>query len=176
MRILIVALAACWTGTAPVPPPSTTQAPAARPRLEITLSRTACFGNCPVYRLQIHDSGNFEWTGERNVETVGTRTGALAAADLEVIDRAITDSQFFQRDNSGQLQEGPQCVKSGNTTSCSWKSVVICSDTSHTVLTIRRGSRTHTIDNAHCSDEPDEITMLENEIVYRSKIAEWIGD
>ncbi|WML33352.1 DUF6438 domain-containing protein [Clostridium sp. OS1-26] len=38
---------------------------------KITLERTACFGACPEYIIEIDNTGKVKWTGIRNVSKLG---------------------------------------------------------------------------------------------------------
>jgi hypothetical protein len=44
----------------------------------LTLERTPCLGNCPVYRLVIHSNGRVDWTGERFVAVEGAAHRCVA--------------------------------------------------------------------------------------------------
>jgi len=178
---LLAGLAGCWTGSPPPPPSPPPSPPVVEhrplPRLEIHYQRTMCLGRCPVFELTIHPSGRFEWTGERFVAVVGTRTGQLAPRDLEAIDRALGRARFFERDETGHFPVKPACVRSGNTTSCSFTSVTFCTDTSHSVIEVKRGARRNRVDDAHCSNDDDaSLAALEALIVDRTRIVDWIGE
>jgi hypothetical protein len=65
---------------------------------ELTLSRTACSGSCPVYTLTLHRDGRVHFTGVRDVALVGTtdwRMESLYARHL-----------FTEFERSGFLQLG----------------------------------------------------------------------
>jgi len=42
--------------------------------LRITLSRSLCYGRCPVYEVEIHGDGTFLYDGKLNVDAKGKRT------------------------------------------------------------------------------------------------------
>lgn len=182
-RIALAALAvasaawtgACWTGGST---PAAAPAPAMvreRPPLELSLARGPCFGTCPVFEVAIRDDGRVEWLGKAHVAVLGLRTRQIERAALDALDRELEAARFFDRDPAGHLPRKPSCVRRGNTMSCSFVSETICSDTSHTILTVRRGDRTHRIENAHCSDEDTALAALEAEILERAGVADWIG-
>jgi hypothetical protein len=174
-RAALVLLAGCWTAagarTAEPAPEST----AAGPDLEILLERTACFGRCPVFELAIRSDGRVDWTGEEHVAAIGRRTGRIRRDALESLDHEVALVRFFERDRYGKLPREPVCVTQGNTRSCTFTSETICGDTSRTILTVRRGARSHRIDVAHCSDDDPALDELEARIIARSGAAAWIG-
>ncbi len=174
-RAALVLLAGCWTGAGTPDATPEPALPRTRPALEITLERGPCFGTCPVFKLAIRDDGRVDWLGEEHVAALGSRTRVIARAELEALDREIDAARFFERDRFGRLPRKPVCVTRGNTRSCTFSSVMICSDSSHTILTVRRGRRSHRIDNAHCSDEDEALAELEQRILERAGAAAWIG-
>ena len=181
MRLGLVLLAGCWTGSEPGPRTPEPEPPHTRAHadVEITLARTMCFGSCPVWKLTIHRDGNVEWLGEANVAAIGARARRMAVSDLALLDHEIDVARVFERDKFGHLPVKPTCVHSGQTTSCTFSSVTICSDTSHTILTVRRdgpsGGKTQTIDDSHCDDDDPALDVLEERIIMRARATEWIG-
>jgi hypothetical protein len=177
--LVLVLLAGCWIGTEARPPAQTPAPvparPSGRPPLEISLERTACLGRCPVYKIAIRDAGRVEWRGAANVAAPGPRTRPIQRADVDALDRELAAARFFDRDAFGFLPKEPVCVTSGNTRSCSFTSYTLCSDTSRTILTVRRGSLQHRIENDHCSDEDPALAELERRIIERAGVAPWIG-
>ncbi|HUS33148.1 MAG TPA: DUF6438 domain-containing protein [Kofleriaceae bacterium] len=175
---MLVALAGCWTSSAPVErvtPPANTAPPEARPmRFRVELERTACMGRCPIYKVTIHGSGRVEWDGVENVLAIGhVDRPQLARRDLEKLARQIDDAKFFDRNEYGQLETGPVCTTTGNTTTCSY-SAHFCSDTTHAKITVTRNGRTHTIDNDHCDEKPG-IDELEQAIDELARTGELVG-
>jgi hypothetical protein len=174
----LVLLAGCWTGPVrePAAPPEPAPAPKPVRAFELELSRGPCFGRCPVFRVHVRGDGRVTWEPERNTAVTGKREHRISAADVAAIERALDAAQFFDRDPFGQLKRGPTCVRTGNTTSCSFTSVTICSDTSHTIIAVRRGGKSHRVDNAHCSDEDAALNELEETILDRTGVRAWIGE
>lgn len=182
MRGVVLATAlvvgACWTGSdAPVAEPAVVAKRAApRPvRLRVELERTACFGFCPTYTVVIHGDGRVDWAGRANVLAVGHRRGRVSGAELEELSRLLDRVRFFERDEVGELPTRPECTTTGSTTTCSFAtSASICSDTSHTIVSVTRGMQTHTIDNDNCNELP-ELEVLEDFIDRIANTGAWIG-
>ena len=175
--LLLVTLAACWTGAVaePVPEPP---APKAREHanvdLEIKFRRTACFGMCPVYEVTLQHDGMLRYYGRTNVSQTGERTRRLTHAQMLELSRAVDHVEFFELDNSGHPQQHQGCTTVGGTTTCSFGRVVVCSDTSHSIVTVNRPRHnlSHTIDDAHCTDD-NAAVPLEQRI--EELVSPWVG-
>ncbi|HEY5925028.1 MAG TPA: DUF6438 domain-containing protein [Kofleriaceae bacterium] len=179
-RVLVAALVmgACWTGAEPAPiePARVPSRPVVEPvALRFELERTMCFGACPVYRVVIAGDGRVEWTGAAHVIAMGKRYGKVTRGELKELSRRLDDSRFFERDGLGELPQKMECQTIGSSKTCSFgTSFSICSDTSHTIFTATRGSRTHKIDNAHCNDNP-ALDELEGYVDRITNTRAWIG-
>ena len=53
--------------------------------LIISLQRTACFGTCPIYKIEIFSNGNGVYTGKRFVENIGVTKFSLSETQLNLI-------------------------------------------------------------------------------------------
>jgi hypothetical protein len=160
---LLAIVTACWTG--PVPDPVAPDQPAPRTPhrdvdLEIKLRRTACFGRCPVFDVSISHDGTLRYVGRQNVAEVGERSRKLTRGQMVVLARAVDHVHFFELDDQGHepVDQGCRTIgtpQGGTTTTCSFKSFSLCSDTSHTIVTVSRPRQggTHTIDDAHCAED-----------------------
>lgn len=177
--VLIAGLAGCWTGSsAPRDTPPTNSAPAEtqRPmRFRVVLERLSCLGSCPVYKVTIHGDGRVDWEGIENVVAMGRMDGKrqVSRPALEHLARMIDDARFFERNDFGELENGPVCTTVAGTTTCSY-SAHFCTDTPHTKITVSQRGVTHSIDNDHCDDKPG-IDELEAEIDRMAGTAGLIG-
>ena len=63
--------------------------------VSITMERTPCFGRCPVYRLDITDSGKVVYEGRGFVKERGRHEGSLPAADVQALAKEIEAAGFF---------------------------------------------------------------------------------
>ena len=63
----------------------TKNTPKAEVDLIITLQRTACFGTCPIYKIEIYTDGSGTYTGTRFVENIGVTEFSLSATQLNLI-------------------------------------------------------------------------------------------
>lgn len=174
--VLVPLCAACWTAAVPESTPP--DQPALKPRREIDLAielrRTECFGKCPVFDVTVDPDGTVHYLGRANVAVVGQRTRRVPRAQMQELALLVERSRFFELDRSGRMPSDNGCVTTGTTTTCSFQSITVCSDTSHTVLAVsypRRG-REHSIDDAHCTDD-GAAYQLEQRV--EDLVAPWIG-
>ena len=175
--LLLVTLAACWTGAVaePEPEPPTPKASGhANVDLEIKFRRSACFGMCPVYEVTLQHDGVLRYYGRANVAQTGERTRRLTRAQMLELSRAVDHVSFFDLDDTGHPPQHQGCTTVGGTTTCSFGTSVVCSDTSHTIVTVSRPRHnlTHTIDDPHCSDDA-AVEPLEQRI--EELVSAWVG-
>ena len=170
MRAAALVLAAC---AAPAPAPTianTRTAPPPAP-LEVTLQRTACMGRCPTYTVTIRGDGTVLWLGDSNVAVVGAQHHAIRAADIAELEKLIERAHFDDYDQNGNRK--PHCTRVGNANQCDFSDIVICTDTSSTIITVKRGAEVHKVQDEHCRASP--LDALEAEIDRISGDAAWIG-
>lgn len=132
----------------------------AAPYLRVRLERTACMGDCPTHTIEIDGPRRLARVSSHDDVDGSARVVRIGAKGMRTLDRAIAASQFFDRDEHGNLPLKPVCTNDGTTTTCSLgASISICSDTSHAILTVSRGIRSHTIDYDFCNDNPEIIGL-----------------
>ncbi len=54
-------------------------------KLIISLQKTACFGTCPIYKIEIFSDGSGIYTGTRFVENIGITKFSLSETQLNLI-------------------------------------------------------------------------------------------
>src|SRR6188508_3223081 len=66
----------------------------------INLSRTECYGTCPVFTVRVFATGDVEYEGKRFVMQKGLRRRHLEPAELDRLRRAVTEANVskLQRD------------------------------------------------------------------------------
>lgn len=64
--------------------------------LVISLRKTACFGSCPVYKLEIYDKGTVIYEGEKDVELKGKYRSEVSQKELENLIGEFEEKNFFQ--------------------------------------------------------------------------------
>lgn len=173
---MLAGIAGCWTGPVAEPVPEPVQRPAGDVfdvDLEIVLVRTPCFGMCPVYELHIYPDGRVHWYGRDNVAERGERTKRLARPRMQQLKRAVDHAQFFSLSGDAHEPAQPSCTRTpGGGMSCSFTTFSVCTDTSHSIITVRTRAREKRVDDAHCDDD-SAIGELEHQL--ESIAASWIG-
>lgn len=67
--------------------------------LSITLSRTACQLECPVYTVNVHGTGEVEYDGFRGVGVEGHRTVILPREKIEALAETLDKARFMSLDD-----------------------------------------------------------------------------
>jgi uncharacterized protein DUF6438 len=129
----------------------------------ITLQRTACFGECPVYKISIYEDGRVEFEGKEFVKTVGKAEGTISKSALEDLIREFEKIDYFNLDeNYGEGNKKCRELWTDNptaTTSLNWK------DQKKTV---------HHYYGCRGSAILDQLTDLENKIDKTVHTERWI--
>jgi hypothetical protein len=175
--LVVAVLPACWTGAVVQEhAPTSAPAPRARETFRVTLERTGCMGMCPTYRVDIDSRQHVaRFIGSENVAVEGERLVRVGDAALAALERKIEEVRFFDRDENGSLPVEQTCSSDGTTTTCTiGAKIMICTDSSHAIMTIRRGSKVHTVDDA-CKEDPDLVDLAA--LIDRiSRARQWVGD
>lgn len=73
---------------------------APRRAVTIAMERGPCFGRCPVYRVEVNDSGKVVYEGRGFVAERGRQEATIPAADVQALAKEIEAAGFFElRDN-----------------------------------------------------------------------------
>ncbi len=56
-----------------------------KPQLLASIERTACYGQCPMYKARFMDNGEVIYVGRRFVEKIGTYKGLISAEEIQAI-------------------------------------------------------------------------------------------
>ncbi len=77
-----------------------------------SIERTPCFGTCPIYKMEIYDSGYTEYYGKRFVDNVGRYYAIVDKDKLQAIkDRAIEIGYFdFKDEYPSQIADFPSTI------------------------------------------------------------------
>lgn len=177
--VLLAVVASCWTGSAPdetAPRSREVTVEPKRPPLRVRLERTPCLGSCPAYTVEIDRRQRVaRWSGRSDVAVVGEQAVKVSEADLSELSRTIDRIRFFDRDERGNLPVEPVCTSDGSTTTCTiGTSIAVCSHSTHAIVTVSRGARTHTVDHDYCNDNSELGELIE--LIDRiARSSEWIG-
>jgi len=67
--------------------------------LYLTIRKTPCYGQCPIYAADIYNSGYVVYEGKRFVENVGSYTGRLSPDALKSIRHLARTVDYFRFEN-----------------------------------------------------------------------------
>ncbi|MEY3368637.1 MAG: hypothetical protein RI973_1792 [Bacteroidota bacterium] len=80
------------------------ETPAAEPAEEaylfVAYEKTACFGRCPVYQVQLYSDGKATWNGRMNVSKLGNYEGRVSQEQLKAIRQKVHDVRFLDFENA----------------------------------------------------------------------------
>jgi hypothetical protein len=87
---------------------------AAGPQVVASIERTACFGQCPIYRATFYDNGEVRYVGRRFVEMTGTFTTLVSAEELAEIDAFAETVGYhgFKDAYPTPISDFPTCITS----------------------------------------------------------------
>lgn len=118
----------------------------------ITMERTACFGECPVYRVSIDSRGRVEFTGQRFVRVTGQQTARIPQERVGAILRTARRINFFAlRDRYTDT----------------------VTDMPTTFVTIRSGGRSKRVEDYFGA--PAGLKELEEQIDVEARTRRWIA-
>lgn len=115
LLFLSVGLAGCKTNEqSPSSEKETTQTMTAEqtePQLLASIERTACYGQCPMYKATFLDNGQLIYVGKRFVEKLGTYEGLLSEEEVLEIRNKIVEYRYFELDSlyPTPISDFPSC-------------------------------------------------------------------
>ncbi|MEZ5994860.1 MAG: DUF6438 domain-containing protein [Hyphomonadaceae bacterium] len=131
------------------------QAQPAASDVEITLSRSVCFGFCPDYTVTINGAGDVRYEGRAFVNAVGVRTATIPSQDVARL-IARFDAIGFERlrnEYRARITDIP----------------------TYTVSFTRDGHRKTVVDYGGTSEGmPEAVRALEDEIDRVAGTAQWV--
>jgi hypothetical protein len=119
--------------------------------LVITLERTACYGECPVYRVSIDASGKVTFQGTSFVRAKGLQTDTIPDSSVAALIATANRIGFFG------LRE-------------SYRAPI--TDLSTTIVTITAGGRTKRVEDYFSA--PGELKQFEHAIDEAARTQRWI--
>lgn len=124
--------------------------------LQITLSRSACYGTCPAYKIEIHGDGTVLYDGMFYVAHKGRHTAKISHASLmEIVD-------FFRKANYFSLRD-------------SYVSSVTDSPTYKTSISFDGVSKSVIDYVGQTEGMPSAVSEVEAAIDRLSGASKWIG-
>ena len=77
-----------------------------------SIQRTACYGQCPMYKATFMDNGEVIYIGKRFVENIGTYRTLISAEEVLDIKKKITEYDYFGLDSlyPTPITDFPSCI------------------------------------------------------------------
>lgn len=81
---------------------------------KITLERTECYGDCPIYKIEVFDSGKVNWDGVWNVAKMGEFEWNLSADQMNRLNDLIRNFDYinYEYDYTMTATDCPFCITS----------------------------------------------------------------
>jgi hypothetical protein len=128
----------------------------------ITLDRTACFGQCPVYHLSVAPDGTVLYQGSAHVPHLGPATGRIPPERVEALLSEIERAGYFSFAPRYTPAE-PACGR-------------YSTDSPSAITTVRVRARTKRIEHDYgCGASPGALTVLERRIDEVLGSGQWTG-
>lgn len=80
---------------------------------KISLERTACYGHCPIYKLDIFADGKVNYFGELFVRIEGFKSWQLSAESIEKLNEVIYKYDYFnikEQMVTMMSSDSPSCI------------------------------------------------------------------
>ncbi len=83
-----------------------------KPVLLASIQRTACFGQCPMYKTTYMDNGEVIHIGKRFVEKIGTYSTLLDVEEINSIKERAVEYGYFELDSlyPTPISDFPSCI------------------------------------------------------------------
>lgn len=121
----------------------------------ITLERTACFGSCPVYTVEIYADGTVKYNGEKFVQVMGEQTSQIDPQTVAAMVEAFYTAGYFDWNDFNSMT---------------------ISDQPSTITSVTRDGVTHRIDRyGGDSRAPLALIYLEQWVDLMANTAQWTG-
>lgn len=136
-------------------------------KVVITLERRGCYGECPIYRLQVSGDGKVSFYGQQFVQRTGNHTGKISPERLRKLVRAFEEAGYFSiRENYGY----------GGCSTRKLCATGFLNDApgADTAITLR--GRTHRVTHDYgCTCAPESLFKLEHAIDEIVGTDRWVG-
>jgi hypothetical protein len=128
----------------------------------ITLRRTACFGTCPVYSLEIYENGFIRYVGKQFVQVTGERRAVISQDAVENLVSHFLQAGYFTMEDHYETYKDSQ------------GRVMQISDLPTTYSSLRFGKQKKTVSDYAFA--PKALGELEREVDRVANTHQWIDD
>jgi len=116
LSLTLLSVQACKTNkevaSSAVEATSASQPMKTEPTLLASIERTACYGQCPMYKATFLDNGEVVYVGKRFVEKIGTYRTLLSEEEVRSIEKKIAETNYFSLDSlyPTPISDFPSCI------------------------------------------------------------------
>lgn len=159
-RILLALALLLATTSASAAPPGAAATGAGLRGASIVLRREACYGPCPIYRVEVRGDGRVRFAGEMFVRTKHPRPYRISRARARALFAAFEKAGFFAL---------PDVAAAG----CPCRAAT---DNPYAKLTLTVGGRTRTLEHDYgCRCVPETLPALARAVDDAARVGRWIG-
>src|SRR5262245_58326183 len=115
----------------------------------ITLSRTSCFGPCPIYAVSIDAKGTVKYEGKKFVRVTGVQSDQIPVSSVAELLATVDRIRFFEMDHRYRV------IRNTDGTA------TMVTDLPTTFITVTRGGKTKSIEDY--LGAPESLHQLEKE-------------
>jgi hypothetical protein len=160
--VLLLFVAACAPRKDVAPPAENTAETGSGTGSVLTLERRACFGSCPVYRIEVSSAGAISYEGKAHVRRLGTASGQIPMERVDALLSELDRAGYFSFANSYTSGE-PACGR-------------YSTDSPSAITSVRLRGRTKRIEHDYgCGAAPGALVVLERRIDEVLNSAQWTG-
>lgn len=82
------------------------------PQMLASINRTACYGQCPMYKATFMDNGVVQYVGKRFVDNIGTYKTLITAEEVDEIKKQLEVAGYFSLDSlyPTPIADFPSCI------------------------------------------------------------------
>lgn len=126
----------------------------------ITLSRTSCFGPCPIYSVSIDAKGTVKYEGKKFVRVTGVQSDQIPVSRVAELLATVDRIRFFELDDRYLV------IRNADGTS------TMVTDSPTTFVTVTRGGRTKSIEDY--VGAPESLKQFEKQIDEAARTKRWV--
>jgi hypothetical protein len=135
----------------------------------ITISKSGCLGQCPIYSATIYFDGTVEYRGDANVKFPFSNDYKIPSSAIDSLLKAFETAKFFELNNSydgcsWEVNEKGDSVRVG----------MGITDRPSTTISIHIGKDWHNWQTVvYTIDPPTALIKLENDIIRFAELFRW---
>lgn len=128
----------------------------------VTMERLPCYGTCPVYRVDVAADGAVTFTGERYVDSIGTRSHRIEPGEAAALMHDLVAGGFFDLADD-YTQDAKACG-------------MYHTDAPRVNLTVRVDGRSKTVEHDYgCGGAPASLRSLQERVDSVAGVSRWVG-